>query len=201
MKHSVRRLFSLTFFLSFVVSNIGCSLGKVQFQLLDANTGLPLSSRPVFFTRGNGSTELGYGFTSLNTDSVGVLSHSGDPGFYDANGKWVPPGTSIDFSLVNGDVLGFEVNGYKPVEVHVGYGSMTVSESIGNLRVFAAIDGSAKEVPFHAGDTIRLHLHQSSPTTAPTGNPPNRYSAGRETRRTRRDAIFSDNTFLHQRFF
>ena len=145
----------------------GCSVGTVRFQLIDQETLRPLPPQVVFFKQGTVSTNLGYYFTSVKTDDQGLVSQS--TGYLvDNSGKPSPPEYIIDFELYDGQVLYLGADGYHPVEVYIGFGSMTVSESVYNVRAFAAMDKSAKEVRFKSGDVVAIPFRRLERTTAPS---------------------------------
>lgn len=77
----------------------------------------------------------------------------------------------VDFQLNDGEVLYFRIDGYQPVEVHVGLASMTISESVFNVRALAAMDKSAREVRFKSGDTVQVPLRRLE-TQAASNAPP-----------------------------
>src|SRR5262245_943381 len=154
--------------LGLLLACAGCSVGTVRFQLIDQETLSPLPTQVVFFKKGTVSTNLGYYFTSVSADDQGLVCHA-TGGIIDKNGKWIPPESMvIDFELYDGEVLYLRADGYRPVEVYIGSGSMTVSESVYNVRAFAAMDRSAKEVRFTSGDVVAIPFRRRDPTTAPS---------------------------------
>lgn len=140
----------------------GCSVGTVRFQMIDQQTHHPLETQSMFFKNGAISTNLGYHFSAFPTNEQGMIV---DP-FSAPAGSPTSLMRIMDFPLNDGEVLYFRIEGYQPVEVHVGLGSMTISESVYSVRGLAAIHKSAREVRFKNGDAVPVPLRRLEPVAS-----------------------------------